>query len=78
MNHADDTDDCLDRLKAAGWSVGHVGTATGWVVVGYCGENVLRAEAPTLAEAYRRACDQAELCGMLRPDRRPPPWQGRV
>jgi hypothetical protein len=54
--------------------VGEVGSASGWVVLGYNGENVLRAEAPSLAEAYRRACDQAGLCGMPRPQRRPP-WQ---
>jgi hypothetical protein len=67
-----DSDDCFARLKVAGWSVVEVGSASGRVVLGYDGENVLRAEAPTLAEAYARACDQAALCGMLRP-----PVQGR-
>jgi hypothetical protein len=63
------SDDSFARLKAAGWSVGEVGTATGWTVYGTNGENVLRARGPSLAEAYRRACAQAELCGMLRPAR---------
>jgi hypothetical protein len=65
-----DSDDCFARLKVAGWSVGEVGTASGWFVEGFNGENLLRAEAPTLSEAYRRACDQAGACGMLRPSRR--------
>ena len=67
-----DSDDGFARLKVVGWSVGDIGS--GWLVVGCNGENLLRAEAPTLAEAYRRACDQAELCGMLHPQRCPP-WQ---
>jgi hypothetical protein len=69
-----DSDDSFAHLKAAGWSVGEVGTATGWLVCGWNGENVLRASGATLAEAYRRACDQAGLCGMLQPHSRPP-WQ---
>jgi hypothetical protein len=69
-----DADDSFARLKVAGWAVGEVGSAAGWVVLGSCGENVLRAEAPTLAEAYRRALDQAGLCGMPRPAWRPP-WR---
>ena len=59
----------MARLKVAGWSVGKIGSTSGWLVVGFNGENLLRAEAPTLAEAYRWACDQAGLCGMLRPPR---------
>src|SRR5262245_21813345 len=35
-----DSDECFARLQAAGWSVGDVGSASGWVVVGSCGENV--------------------------------------
>jgi hypothetical protein len=64
-------DAAFARLKRAGWSVGHVGTAAGWLVCGTNGENALRAEAPTLAEAYRRACYQAELCGMVGREWRP-------
>jgi hypothetical protein len=51
------SDESFARLKAAGWSVGHVGTASGWLVVGFNGENVIRSEAASLAGAYRRACE---------------------
>jgi hypothetical protein len=45
--------------------VGHVGSATGWVVFGWNGENLVKGEGKTLGEAYRAAVGQAGACGML-------------
>src|SRR5262249_3975930 len=57
------------RLHAAGWSVGDVRVLTPsgalWLVTGYNGENALRAEGLTQAEAWARACEQARALGML-------------
>ena len=57
------------RLHAAGWSVGDVRilTAEGprWLVTGRNGENQVRATGRTQAEAWHRACQQAEAAGML-------------
>ena len=50
---------CHERLHRAGWSVGDVGTSRGWLVTGTNGENIIRAAAPTLAEAWRLASEQA-------------------
>jgi hypothetical protein len=36
-----------------------------WLVTGNNGENVIRAEGATRAEAYGRACIQAREVGML-------------
>src|SRR5262245_8479345 len=62
-------DESFARLHAAGWSVGDVRrlTAAGprWLVTGTNGGNVLRAEAPTQTEAWRRAAEQARALGML-------------
>ena len=60
-------DESFDRLRRAGWSVGGYGTAALQVVSGSNGENVLRTEAATLAEALRLACGQARAVGMLAP-----------
>jgi hypothetical protein len=46
------SDGCFARLKAAGWSMGEVGSVSGWLVVGFNGENVLGATAPSLAKAF--------------------------
>jgi hypothetical protein len=63
-------DECFARLHRAGWSVGDVRllTAEGpvWWVSGTNGENALRARGRTQAEAWQRACEQAEGLGMLR------------
>ena len=62
-------DDCLDRLKRAGWGVGHAAFGATWQVDGTNGETVLLASAATLEEAYRLACVQARALGMLAPAR---------
>jgi hypothetical protein len=48
---------CHDRLHRAGWSIGEVGTSSGWLVAGTNGENVIDATATTQAEVWRLACD---------------------
>jgi hypothetical protein len=58
-------DDCRDRLHRAGWSVGEVAGAARWLINGANGENALRAEGKTQAEAWHRACEQAAAVGML-------------
>src|SRR6202035_4582523 len=64
-------DESLDRLRRAGWSVGDAAfgpdDALTWLVTGNNGENVLKAEGRTRAEAYWRACVQAREVGMLAP-----------
>jgi hypothetical protein len=63
-------DESFARLQRAGWSVGDVRllTAEGavWWVTGSNGENAIRAEGRTQAEAWARACEQAKALGMLR------------
>jgi hypothetical protein len=54
---------CHERLHGSSWSIGEVGTSSGWLVTGTNGENVIRAV--TLAEAYRQACEQAAAMGLL-------------
>jgi hypothetical protein len=44
-------DECLDRLRRAGWSVGEAGSATRWQVSDNNGENAIFAEGRTQAEA---------------------------
>jgi hypothetical protein len=58
-------DECYDRLRRAGWSVGETVSATLWIVTGTNGENRVHAEWPTQSEARWRACEQAEAVGML-------------
>jgi hypothetical protein len=69
------SDESFARLKRAGWSVGDVTVfgAAGkrWLVSGVNGENVIQAEGNTQAEAWHRACRQAEAVGMLRLPRPP-------
>jgi hypothetical protein len=55
--------ECLDRLHRAGWTIGD--TAFRWpgdrlvrLVVGYNGENQIRAEGATSAEAWLQALEQ--------------------
>ena len=60
-------DESFDRLRRAGWSVGDCGTAALWCVSGSNGENAVRAEGRTQAEAWWRACEQARAVGMLAP-----------
>src|SRR5262249_47920489 len=62
------SDESFARLQRAGWSVGDVRvlTASGprWLVTGTNGMNAIRAEGATQAEAWQRACEQAETVGM--------------
>ena len=69
MNVYPSVDESCDRLRRAGWSFGHVGTATTWLVSGSNGENAISATGRTLAEAYWNACQQARAVGMLAPPR---------
>jgi hypothetical protein len=62
-------DESRDRLHRAGWSVGEIATAAGWLVTDTNGENALDARGKTLAEAWWRACEQARAVGMLAPAR---------
>jgi hypothetical protein len=71
-------DESLRRLHAAGWSVGETGTASGWVVSGQNGENVIEARGATQSEAWHRACEQAEALGMLGRRDRAETTQGRL
>jgi hypothetical protein len=62
-------DESFARLRRAGWSVGETGGAGGWLVTGANGENVIRAEGRSQAEAWYHATQQAEAVGMLAPTR---------
>jgi hypothetical protein len=61
------------RLHRADWSVGEVRilTAEGplWWVSGTNGEKAVSARGRTQAEAWHRACEQAEAAGMLGKER---------
>jgi hypothetical protein len=64
-------DACRRRLHRAGWSVGEFATAGAggrerWRVWGSNGENQIDAAADTQAEAWHRACRQAQALGMPR------------
>ena len=67
----DDIADALGQLHAAGWSIGDTAFrdvergGVVRVVNGSNGENPIRAEGKTTAEAWRRALDQAGAVGML-------------
>jgi hypothetical protein len=67
------SDDPLALLHRSGWSIGdtafQVGDVLVWLVTGSNGENMIRAEGATRAEAWHRAVEQAAAVGMLR--RRP-------
>jgi hypothetical protein len=65
-------DVALERLHRAGWTVGEVPQGSTWIVGGHNGENFIRAEGRTQAEAWQQACRQAELVGMLVPERAEP------
>jgi hypothetical protein len=61
---AGDVEACHERLHRAGWSIGEVGTKSGWLVTGSNGEHVIRALASTQAGAWRLACEQAAALGL--------------
>jgi hypothetical protein len=60
-------DESCDRLHRAGWSIGEAAGSSAWIVSGINGENVIRAEGRSQAEARHRAALQAEAVGMLAP-----------
>jgi hypothetical protein len=62
--------DAIRQLHRAGWSIGDVAAHDGaggmlWIVSGSNGENLIRAEGSTRAEAWVRAVEQARTLGML-------------
>lgn len=57
-------DDALVRVYAAGWFVGDIGTATGWLETERTARTGFRG-ARTQAEAWYRARQQAESQGMV-------------
>jgi hypothetical protein len=63
-------DESFARLRKSGWSVGEAAFSGAgrlvWRVDGQNGENQIRARGDTQAEAWHRACQQAEALGMLR------------
>jgi hypothetical protein len=71
-------DESFRRLHAAGWSIGETGTASRWLVGGANGENLIRASGSPHAEAWWRACEQAEALGMLGRSVPPMPGPGRL
>jgi hypothetical protein len=61
--------DALRQLHRSGWSIGDVAAGDGaggtlWLVSGSNGENQIRAEGKTRAEAWVRAVEQARGLGM--------------
>jgi phospholipase/lecithinase/hemolysin len=65
MTDESPVNEAFDRLHQAGWSVGDVALAQGWLVTGSNGENQMQASGMTQAEAWRLACEQAMALGML-------------
>jgi hypothetical protein len=65
VNMTPTVDICAERLRRAGWSVGDVGTASGWLVTGTRGEATIQAPDPTLLETWRRVRDQAAAAGTI-------------
>jgi hypothetical protein len=63
-------EECLQRLRRSGWSCGEAAFTgmsgrTVWQVDGSNGENRIRAEGATPAEAWWRAVEAAAAAGML-------------
>jgi hypothetical protein len=44
-------DESFARLRRAGWSIGETGGANVWLVIGTNGENMIKAEGKSQAEA---------------------------
>ena len=67
-------DESFAQLHRAGLSVGDVCTLAaegpGWLVSGTNGENAVNARGRLQAEAWHRACQQAEAAGMVGRGRR--------
>jgi hypothetical protein len=62
-------DESRDRLHRARWSVGEIATATYWQVDRRNRENLILNVATSQAEAWWRACQQAQAVGMLARER---------
>lgn len=67
---SEDVAEAIAALKRAGWSIGDTalvgsGGRRLWVVSGSNGENLIRAEGATEADAWRSAVEQARAVGML-------------
>ena len=70
LEHHSSFGDALGQLHRAGWSIGSTafageGRGLVWLVTGLNGENVIRAEGATEAEAWVEAVGQARAVGML-------------
>jgi hypothetical protein len=70
-------EESLHRLHSSGWSIGEAAFTgssgrTVWQVDGSNGENRLRVEGATPAEAWWRAVEAAAAVGMLTDWPRPP------
>src|SRR5262245_56702138 len=69
LNPCPTVDESFAQLHAAGWSVGDVRllapSGPRWLVTGTNGENALRAEGDSQAEAWAQAVEQARAVGML-------------
>jgi hypothetical protein len=67
------SDDSFALLHRSGWTIGDPAFGDGndlvWLVTGSNGENLIRGEGATGAEAWHRAVEQAAAVGML--SRRP-------
>jgi hypothetical protein len=63
-------DESFARLRRSGWSVGEAPFCGNgrlvWQVDGVNGENQVRDQGDSQAEAWHRACQQAEVLGILR------------
>jgi hypothetical protein len=74
-------DEAIDLLRRFGWKVSdlafHVaGRGMVWIVAGSHGAERLQVEGASMGEAWRKAVQQAQACGMLEGD--PRPSGGRV
>jgi hypothetical protein len=63
--------ECLSALRRAGWTIGDTAFRLDdgrlvWLFSGQNGENLIRAEGATSAQAWLAAVEQARLPGMLR------------
>lgn len=71
MQAPNPTDDAVDQLHRAGWNIGsaaftdRAGEGLAWIVSGSNGENRIRAEGATAAEAWAAALQQAGSLGMV-------------
>jgi hypothetical protein len=71
MNVIRKSDELLDLLHQAGWSIGDAAFAgaegVSWLVYGTQGGYELRAEDASRDEAWKQACRQAEALGWIEP-----------